>query len=767
MTTRDFAFGDIEALATREHQGDPKPPEAVRRGPRAVSPAGPDGGFNRAFNHLCHVLPLTKAGKVRAVLDGLVMTVLVLEDGPLVDARAVRDAIDGWFGIRVEIDEVQKSIDGHMAGGRVLRNPGTRRLGPSAIARAEAVEAVERDRALEVSVKAEWTAELAQAGYTQTQIDELWDCLRAYMARAFRQHGAMAAQLLDPTLPASTEDSMNLAVSLDAAIKETGPTVESSAVQAAVSGFFARPTVERTRYVSHLLDGTFTFFAITANEVTSVYVRGKLAALKLFLDTNFIFGLLDLHENPLSDVSKELIQLIKDQGFPYTLYFHERTLKEIQHTLDLGAERLRAWRWSPALSRAACKTQRVSGIELAYHRMNSESPTDVDVFLSKFDHIEEILRALGIRIYRTPQSRESSVEEKGRLIAEYLSYVERYRPNRPRPYEVADHDIVVWQELQHLRKRGKTALEVGALLLSTDVMFSQFDWNKLRPSNRDVTTVVLPGQILQVLRPFARGSEDFDRRFVQAFALPEFRAAHSDYADVATKVLSYISVYKDMGEETAVRLLANDLLMRQLKGVDEGTPEFADLIESALANDNGMLIEEAESAREEAERHRLEKEEVLGAAERILAEKDAQISDITEQADVALATALSQEQARADARVEEIRQEESQLRLKAEQDAAALRDQLAERDGADARRRRRWRWSIAASVWVVGSVLIIVVPHLVGWHWLLHHDHLAGIYAGSLLALGGLAVAWAAPEHRKGALAGIVIGAVLAVIPNL
>jgi phosphotransferase system glucose/maltose/N-acetylglucosamine-specific IIC component len=64
-------------------------------------------------------------------------------------------------------------------------------------------------------------------------------------------------------------------------------------------------------------------------------------------------------------------------------------------------------------------------------------------------------------------------------------------------------------------------------------------------------------------------------------------------------------------------------------------------------------------------------------------------------------------------------------------------------------------------------VLIIVVPHLVGWHWLLHHDHLAGIYAGSLLALGGLAVAWAAPEHRKGALAGIVIGAVLAVIPNL
>jgi hypothetical protein len=752
----------MDALAAREQSGAPKRLGARRRSLGAVAPAGSDGGFNRAFNHLCHVLPLTKAGKVRAVLDGLVMTVLVLEDAPLVDAGAVRDAIDGWFGIRVEIDEVQKSIDGHMAGGRVLRDLGARRLGPSATARAEALAAVERDRALEVSVKAEWTAELAQQGYSQTLIDELWDCLRAYMARAFRQHGAMAAQLLDPTLPASREDNTNLAASLDAAIKETSPTVESSAVQAAVSGFFARPTVERTRYVSHLLDGTFTFFAITANEVTSVYVRGQLAPLKLFLDSNFIFGLLDLHENRLSDVSKELVELIKDQGFPYTLYFHERTLKEIQHTLDLVAERLRAWRWSQALSRAVCTTQRVTSIELAYHRMNSESPTDVDVFLSKFDHIEEILRAQGIHIYRTPQTHESPVEEKGKLIAEYLAYVERYRPNRPRPYEVADHDIVVWQELQHLRKRGKTALDVGALLLSTDVLFSQFDWNKLRSSNRDVATVVLPGQLLQVLRPFARGSEDFDRRFVQAFALPEFRAAHSDYADVATKVLSYISVYKDMGEETAVRLLANDLLMRQLKGVDEGTPEFAELVESALANDNGILIEEAESAREEAERHRLEKEEALSAAERLLTEKDAQISEITEQADVMLATALSEEQVRADARVEEIRQEEGQLRLKAEQDTATLRDQLAERDEADARRLRRWRWAIAASVWVIGSALAIVVPHVFAWQWLLRHDHPAGLYLSGILLWGALCWTGARPKDAKVSLLVVGLAAVCA-----
>ena len=762
--TPEFAFGDMDALAPREHSDASDQPGAQRRADRHTKSEASDPNYARAFNHLCHVLPLMKAGKVREVVDGLVMTVLVLEDVPLSTAGSVVGAVDGFFGIEIDEVAIQKSIDGHLAAGRLLRDPSSKQLIPSLGAKAEALKRVEDGRALEGSVRTEWSAELEVEGYSRKQSLELWDTLKAYMARAFRQHGAMAAQLLDPSLEVSAGDSANLAASLEAAIGDTCPSVEPDALRAAISGFFERPTAERTRYVAQLLDGTFSFFALTANEVTAVYVRGQLAPLKLFLDTNFIFGLLDLHENPLSDVSKELIELIKDQGFPFTLHYHERTLREIEHTLDSVASRLRSRRWSPEVSRAACKMHWVTGIERAYHRQNGESPVDVDVFLSKFEHIEDLLRDQGIRMYRTAQGHEPTVEQKGELIAEYLAYVEKHRPNRPpRPYEAADHDIVVWLELQHLRRRGKTALEVGALFLSADVLFSQFDWNKLRRGKDRVATVVLPGQFLQILRPFARTSDDFDRRFVQAFALPEFRSVHSDYAEVASGVLSYITMYKDMAEETAVRLLANDLLIRQLKGVEEGTPEFAELIESALANDNQVLIEEAEAAREEAERQRLERETALTEAEQQLGEKDAKILEITRKTEERVAAARVEEQQRADARIAEVADQEGQRRTEAETEASTLRDRLAEREAADAKRRRRGRWAFAAAVWVIASVLIVVVPHLVGWQWLLHHDHLPGIEGAAMLVVGGLLWRLAAPDHPKETLWVVAIGALIAI----
>src|SRR5215218_1072300 len=146
----------------------------------------------------------------------------------------------------------------------------------------------------------------------------------------------------------------------------------------AVQQFFSVSTPRRTQYITQLLDGTFTFFALTVDKVTSAYLRGHMAPLNLFLDTNFIFDILGLHSNPLTDVSRELVEVIDKHNFPFTLYYHEATLSELQRTLKgLGAP-LRGRTWRPALSRVAMRQPQLNDIERLYHEKNAESQLNVD-----------------------------------------------------------------------------------------------------------------------------------------------------------------------------------------------------------------------------------------------------------------------------------------------------------------------------------------------------------------------------------------------------
>jgi hypothetical protein len=321
-----------------------------------------------------------------------------------------------------------------------------------------------------------------------------------------------------------------------------------------------------------------------------------------------------------------------------------------------------------------------------------------------------------------------------------------------------------------LRKRGRSALDVGALFLSADNLLSRFDWNVLRKKD-EVGTVVLPAQLLQVLRPYGTTTEDYDRKFVEAFSIPEFRSAHSDYRETSGQVLSYLTTYKDLSEETAVRILTNEMLINQLRGIEEGSPEFQELVESALATDNEMLIEEAEAARTEAEAERRAKELALEESEARIQEKDEETERLRREADERVEAARTEERELAEANAARIRAEdadrlkaEEERRLAAEADAKALRDQGEADALSRLARRRTWRRVGAALLWVVGVIAMLVVPHVIDWKWLLKHDHLPGIYLAAFFIWGGVAWTIAEPKHKKVALGAFALAAAVALI---
>ena len=65
----------------------------------------------------------------------------------------------------------------------------------------------------------------------------------------------------------------------------------------------------------------------------AAHLRADLRPLTLFLDTNFLFGILHLHVHPQVGVSNELVRAIPKHSLPFELCYHPRTLREIQSSV--------------------------------------------------------------------------------------------------------------------------------------------------------------------------------------------------------------------------------------------------------------------------------------------------------------------------------------------------------------------------------------------------------------------------------------------------
>lgn len=681
--------------------------------------------YPTVFNRLCHMVALSKEGKVKPAIDNLVVTALAINGRALTNVAQVSEAIEAYFSLSLSDSLVQSSIDRNLNNNRLMRHDSSKALILPPQVRTEIEMRVSEAEELEGAVRDEWLENIEKSVHDPTWNDELWNCTRAYMAKAFQQHGAETAQLLNPALPLTSENSKHLLTYLNEAIRDNCETVPRDVAAKLVQQFFASSTPLRTQYITQLLDGTFTFFALTVDEATSAYLRGDLSPLSLFLDTNFIFGILDLHTNPMSEISHELLGVIRTHKFPFTLYYHEETLLELQRTVAAIGDRLKARKWSQALSRAAIRGGQLGGIEQRYHEKNAESSLNAEIFLSKYEHIPDLLAEQGFKIYRNPPSTDASDNERFELVADYKDYVEQRRPSRPKPYNALNHDVAVWQTVKRLRKSHSTALNAEAFFLTNDYLFYMFDWKQLRPESK-LGYVVLPNQLLQLLRPFIPATDDFNRRFVETFAIPQFRTVGGDYSRTHSKVLSYLSTYSDVSEDTAVRILANEMLMNELKEVKEDSDEFKEYIESALAQDNQELIQENEALQKRVE-------EIAYRAE--------QSKTLSEQKERERAS-IEAEKRKTDEALQQAKDSETEVKAKAE-----TQDTELQKTREDLKRAAFMnRLIIGLAVGLFGLIMIIIVS-ILPWTWLEQHPQKEGLY-GSVIAIIGSGV-WAVMDRKR------------------
>jgi hypothetical protein len=470
---------------------------------------------------------------------------------------------------------------------------------------------------------------------------------------------------------------------------------------------------------------------------------------------------------------------IKAKKLPFQLFYHERTLKELGDLTDAASASLRASRYSPELSRAYVQMAEArggaSGIELHFHRMNAVQAIDVEAYVARFSHLEALLAEVPAKVYR--QNSELDTDLKGRHIAEFTAFLEEHRPDRPRRYAAVDHDVVVWMSLQRQRQRAKSALRTGALLVSNDFALQSFDKSYLmrQEDGHGVPTVVLPQHLLQVLRPFDAGTPDFDRKFMEVFASPEFRTAQSDYDETSSRVMTYLASFEGVPTSTAVSILNDDLLMSRLSTA-EASSEFEDLIESAVIAENAELVSRLTTTQAQIEHLQAEKDRLSSEAEdsaRTVAEAEAK-SRAAEaaKAEAEITAAAERERLETVAREEKAsRVAEAEARLAAEKELAGQREliqaaQAAEAQAEEARRllSRRLRLAAAIGSALAGVLIILRAPLLLGWDSFNTLETRINVQVLlSLIWVGGVYVGFGF-RHRAVVLTSVVIAAALSLV---
>jgi len=687
---------------------------------------------------------------MRDAIDHLVQTIFVVNSpNYFTDVQEITKAINDYFGLQLNNSLIKESIERLQSNSVIVRIEADKVFRLTEHAQAVIEDRINDAAKLEEAVKTEWLADVGRfipedvSKYTTN----LWNCLQSYMSKAFRRHGVETIRLLSSDINVTSSDLKTLSSLLNEAISHECGDLPRETVAECIRHFFRTTTPKRTKYLAQLLDGTFTFFSLTIDDTTARYLQQSIKPLSIFLDTNFIFGVLELHSNPFVEVSKELLNIINNNNFPFKLYYHKETLDEIHRTLEAIGHRLRSQKWQPSISRAAIRTGQLSGLELRYHEKNAESPIDPEVFLSKYEGIIELLKDRGFMIYQdtyTPTDHDK--ERRDRLIADYDEFVQQVR-RRPKPYEALNHDIVVWETVRRIREQGASILDIGAVFLTADFYLYLFDWQHLRKSH-EPGHVVLPNHFLQLLRPFVPATDDFDRRFVETFAIPEFRAVDSDYSATSAKILSYINTYSEISEETAVRILSNSMLIEQLREVDERSEEFAEAIDNALARDNEALLEEKEAllkektdAEKKAKDIEEEKKRVEENLERVQKEKE-----------------------KVEKSKSEILHEATKIRELAERLEQELKTQKEKVKQLTANQ-KKYRFYVRSSVGIVLALIGIVgiawLPSMLEWTWLIEHPHSLGLRGSAIFAW--IAISWAIVDrkHLKWSLGTVLLGAIL------
>ena len=350
---------------------------------------------------LIHHVELSKAGWRERALELLVLAA-VAEQDQAVSTATVSAAVNARLAGPLGQAQVAQILDRLQSAGRVIRQARDQ-FTLSEAARSECQELLEEGKARTATVKAEFARVFDDL---PSGINISWETFQTeLLIPLVSELGAKTYQVLTGDQIDIEEASSSLAF-LGRVPPEDRKAVSDRIVR------FVDPTSQSVRsYVLRLLNTAFLIQALTLSEgamATVVSRTRQRLKLRIFVDTNFLFSLIGLHENPADDVVNALHDLIgkMKSRVDVKLYMLSCTMDEARKSIAGYEERLSGFHFNRRIRKVLeGETARLSGITLKYIQdsLNAERPLSAKQYFKTYrDNFVTVARSKGVELYNAP-----------------------------------------------------------------------------------------------------------------------------------------------------------------------------------------------------------------------------------------------------------------------------------------------------------------------------------------------------------------------------
>lgn len=551
----------------------------------------------KELSALVQHIELNKAGWWEKTVERLVLTGIWL-NGQSATKEQVLATLSEQFGQSLTNDKFNRIIDELIVQGLIVQIQDNHYRIPDQKQQEFAQQIEETENCREATEKL--FIELINHARIKINPNEVWKCFESdYLEPLIKFLGVNAYNLIiGHELPTNNNLLNNF---LEHFPETTHPALKKIAAE------FLNPKNDPVRsYVSKLL---LARFAIEAQGLSQELIDnlqnsfGQQVSFKIFVDTNFLFSLLEIHQNPSNQAASELRELISNLGQnpKVTLHITPRTINEAISSINGAKNALKGISSSLNIARAALNVG-CSGLVEHYfsERAKGNTQNTPDEWFSPYisDFIA-IAREKGIEFYNNTMDEYPTKKDVVDDIHQVQEFeVGRYPKEQRKSFEKIQHDLILWHFVKDKRPgRVESPIDAENWVLTLDFRLIGFDKYKSRQLNSPIPICLHPTSLIQLLQFWIPRTKAFEEAMLGSLRLPLlFQDFDIEAEKTSIRILKGLSKHQEhegWSEETITQVVLNEGLRGRLQENQDLDPEGEiELIQNAFLDEAEKRVAE-------------------------------------------------------------------------------------------------------------------------------------------------------------------------------
>jgi hypothetical protein len=549
---------------------------------------------------LIHHVELNKVNWWKQALQRLIVATIWQSEKQLSSAAAIRSELKRIIGIEIAESNLAAELQSLLESMELRRLPNGRiKLSDEQERKCHAD--LEGNREIERNVQDKFIRQVATV-CSKEKAEHLWHSFNTeFLIPLTREFGAKTYDMLSGNHRPFAE-SVSFAAFLDRYPPELARIVRS-----AVLDVLDPADLNSKAYVMRYLNAYFFVQSAGLSKKSLARITEGLStrrpSFNVFVDTNFLFSILRLHDNPSNEAALSLVELINNisEYVDLTLFISPITVEETQNVLYASQTSLERLALSQNLAIAAVETDAISGIKrkFASEKANNRYLTPETYFAPYFSGLVSILETKGVKLYDEDLAIYRTNGTIQREIAMQDEYQQRRFKETAKPYASIEHDVILWHSVKRKRPSVvESPVDAGFWIATIDFGFLRYDDKSRKGAPHEVPICLHPTTLIQMLQFWIPRTDDYDTAILNSLRFPFlFLPFSQDYETASIRILGTLSRLEgaeDIPTEIAARLLVSQSLRKVIQGArnqEEQTTQVRDAILEDIAEQMARLAE--------------------------------------------------------------------------------------------------------------------------------------------------------------------------------